>query len=75
MTIRREAPARTRFAATAFDGQLGKVIPVQVPPNRTAGGILRAAFVPDDGSYADLTLELPDGTLPPAVLAQLSIGR
>jgi hypothetical protein len=72
--VRQHAGPGTQFGPEAFRNMIGDAIPVTVPPDRTVEGILKAASVADDGTYAELTLEVPDGTLPPAVLAQFSIG-
>ena len=72
--VRQHAGPGTRFGPTAFGCMVGDLIPVTVPTGRTVDGTLKTATVASDGSYVDLTLEVPDGTLPPAVLAELSIG-
>lgn len=71
---RLKAPGGEKIAAGAFDRQLGNTVKVSLPDGREAQGILRAAFVPDDGTYADVTVEVPDGTLPPSGLKRYSIG-
>lgn len=73
--VRQHAGPGTRFGPEAFRSMVGGTVPVYWEPgDRTVEGILTAVSVADDGAYAELILEVPDGTLPPAVLAQLSIG-
>ena len=71
--VRQHAGPGARFGPDAFKSMVGEVIPVTVP-DRTVEGTLKAAFVADDGAYADLILEVPDGTLPPLALETLGIG-
>lgn len=55
---------------------IGGTVPVTwEPAERTVEGILKSVAVAEDGAYAELILEVPDGTLPPAALTQLSIDR
>lgn len=71
--VRQHAGPGTQFGPEAFRSMTGGTIPVTVPPDSTVGGILKAASVADDGAYAELILEVPDGTLPPAALAKYGI--
>ena len=64
----------TRYAPSAFDGQIGSTTCVKLPGGREAEGIIRAAWVSEDGSEAEITVEVPDGTLPSLPLKGYSIG-
>lgn len=48
------------FAATAFDGQIGKEVPLRVGSEVHQATVVEAA-VRDGGRYVDLTLDVPDG--------------
>jgi hypothetical protein len=73
MSYEQPAPAGSRFAPDAFEGQIGKEIPVNVPGSEptTVGLVaatprtarLVAARVADDGTAVELQLEL-DGEVP-----------
>ena len=58
------APADTVFASGAFDGQVGRVIHVKLPGGREVEGVIRSAMVIEDGSGAEVIVEVPDGALP-----------
>lgn len=59
----------TVFAPGAMDGQIGKPVQAILPGTgilrNAVNGILRSAVVSDDGSEIEVTMEVPDGTLPP----------
>ena len=67
------APAGTVFASGAFDGHAGRVIRVKLPGGRETEGIIRSALVIEDGSGAEVIVEVPDGTLPKQRLEGFSI--
>lgn len=57
-----------RFAPDAFDGQIGKVVPMNIEGRPVEGGCtVVGASVADDGRSVQLTLEVPDGVLPSQV--------
>lgn len=62
-----------RFSADAFDGSIGKQVPLMSgdPAIPTGTATLVAAVVNSDGTSALLTLDLPDG-LVPSPLTQLT---
>ena len=62
-----------RYAPGAFDGTIGSTTRVKLPGGGEAEGIIRAAAVNEDGSEVALTVEVPDGTLPPMPLKGYSI--
>ena len=62
-----------RYAPGAFDGTIGSTTRVRLPGDREVDGIIRLARVSDDGSEAEITVEVPDGTLPPPSLKGYSI--
>ena len=66
------APEGDRFAPTAFDDQIGKVIPVLAEAGVTQGTLL-AATVAKDGASAELTVE-GDLRLPTAPVTDFSFG-
>lgn len=61
------------YGAGAFDGQIGGTTRVKLPGGREVEGIIRAAAVSADGSEAEITVEVPDGTLPAMPLSGYSI--
>ena len=63
-----------RYAPGAFDGTIGSTTRVKLPGGGEAEGIIRAAAVNEDGSEAALTVEVPDGTLPPLPLGGYRAG-
>lgn len=71
--VRQHAGPGTRFGPDAFASMIGNTVPVTLPSDLTAGATLKAVSVADDGAYAELVLEVPDGTLPPAALAKYGI--
>lgn len=58
MKFNQPAPDGTTFTADAFDGQVGKEIPVNTPGNEPKMGRVLAAHVADDGRSVELTLEV-----------------
>ena len=72
-TIRMESGPDMRYASGAFDRDIGSTTPVRVPGGGTAEGTIRAAVVSDDGSEVELTIEVPDGTLPKQRLSGFSL--
>ena len=64
-----------RYAPGAFDGTIGSTTRVKLPGGGEAEGIIRAAVVNKDGSEAEITVEVPDGTLPKQPLGGYSIGK
>jgi hypothetical protein len=64
----------TQFTPTAFDGQVGKTVPMNVHGHPVEGGCkIVGALVSEDRSSVELTLEVPDGTLPQNVLTPGSV--
>lgn len=62
-----EQPAEpgAQFARDAFDGQVGKTVPMNIEGRAVEGGCtVVGAEVAEDGASVTLTLELPDGALP-----------
>jgi len=74
LKIVQRAEPNERFAPTAFDGQIGKTIPLRIG-ERTTPCKLVAASVADDGLSVELTIETDE----PAALAEPglfhSVGR
>jgi hypothetical protein len=70
ITFTMYAPDGERFAPTAFDGQIGKVLPVLADVGVSQGTLL-AATVARDGASAELTVE-GDLQLPPASVSDFS---
>lgn len=64
MSYEQPAPDGSRFAHDAFEGQIGKEIPVNVEGSSPKRGRLVAATVADDGTSAELQLEVDDLELP-----------
>ncbi len=71
--VRQHAGPGIRFGPEAFAAMIGNVVQVTLPSDRVVDAILKAASVCDKGAYAELVLEVPDGTLPPAALAKYGI--
>jgi hypothetical protein len=75
-TITEQAEPHTVFAATAFDSQIGKTIPIKFGAGQ-ADGKLVAAEVAEDGGSVTLTVEVetPPPLDPRALgLPNMSIG-
>lgn len=72
MKFNQPAGVGERFVAGAFDSQIGKEIPVNLPGGQVQGKIL-AAKVADDGQSVELDVDLamPDG---PSAAAPPSAG-
>lgn len=60
ITVNQPAEPGTKYAPTAFDGQIGKTIPFSVPGQSAAECTVVAAKVADNGASAALTLDVPD---------------
>lgn len=58
MSFRQPAPAGATFAADAFDGQIGKEVPVNIPGETPKTGRVVAAQVADDGESVELTIDV-----------------
>jgi hypothetical protein len=58
MSYEQPAPDGATFAADAFDGQIGKEVPVNVPGGGRKTGRVLAAQVAEDGRSVELTLEV-----------------
>jgi hypothetical protein len=63
-TARLDSGPHIRYAPGAWDRAIGDTIRVNLPGGGMAQGIIRGAVVNEDGSEAEITVELPDGTLP-----------
>lgn len=73
VTFRMCADDGDRFAPGAFDGQIGKVIPI-LADGGASQALLIAAKVADDGTSAELTVD-GDLRLPEEPVSGFSIGR
>lgn len=73
ITFTMQAPEGELFALTAFDGQIGKVMPVLAEVGVSRATLL-AAKVASDGASAELTVE-GDLRLPAAPLSDFSFAR
>lgn len=63
VTTVHQAGEHERFAPTAFDSQIGKVLQVPAGPDTSVGpenGVLIAAKVSPDGSSVELTFNIPN---------------
>jgi hypothetical protein len=63
ITMRRPAGPHTVFGPAAFDSQIGREIPVRVgeqSADEAQTGTIVAAKVAPDGTWVDLTVEVPD---------------
>lgn len=58
MSYKQPAPVGATFAADAFDGQVGKEVPVNIPGEGPKTGRVLAAQVAEDGRSVELTLEI-----------------
>ncbi|WP_330339404.1 hypothetical protein [Streptomyces sp. NBC_00557] len=58
MKCNQPTPAGATFAANAFDGQIGKEVPVNIPGKDQTTGRILAARVADDGQSVELTLDV-----------------
>ena len=74
-TMAIKAGPDTRYAPGAFSAAIGTPTRVKLPGGGEAEGIIRAAVVNEDGSEAEITVEVPDGTLPSPPLKGYSIAR
>ena len=65
------------FAPQAFDGSIGKTVPLNVEGRGAGEATLVSAVVADDGKSATLTFELdgPEDLLDPSPIGEFSIGR
>lgn len=73
ITFTMYAPDGERFAPTAFDGQIGKQVPVLADVGVSQAELLEAK-VAADGASAELTVE-GDLRLPPASVSDFSFRR
>lgn len=62
-TFRNRAPENTRFTPDSFDGIVGSELPVTIL-DRVVPATVTAAQVTDDGHGFEITVELPDDSLP-----------
>jgi len=67
------ADAGERFGPRVFDRQIGNPCRVKLPDGSHAFGTLKEAVVSDDGREVEITVEVPDGTLPKQSLSGYSI--
>ncbi|GGP55988.1 hypothetical protein [Streptomyces abikoensis] len=58
MKYEQPAPSGATFAADAFDGEIGKEVPVNIPGEPPTTGRILAAHVADDGRSVELTLDV-----------------
>jgi hypothetical protein len=61
------------YGAGAFDRTIGTTTRVKLARGRETEGIIRRVVVSEDGSEAEITVEVPDGTLPAPPLSGYSI--
>lgn len=73
ITFTMQPPEGERFAQHAFDGQIGKVMPVLADVGVSRATLLEAK-VASDGASAELTVE-GDLRLPPAPLSSFSFAN
>ncbi|MEE2040189.1 hypothetical protein Q8791_23510 [Nocardiopsis sp. CT-R113] len=66
MSFVQPAGEGSRFAEGAFDGVIGKTIPVNTPEGRHQGRVV-AATVAEDGQSVELTVEVDGFVLPQPV--------
>lgn len=69
------AGAFAAFAPDSFAAQIGKPVLVTLPSGLAVTGNLCKAVVSEDGSEAEVTVEVPDRTLPPPPLKDYSIAQ
>jgi hypothetical protein len=74
-TIARTAGPDTVYAASAGVSLAGTTTRVKLPGGREVEGLICAAVASEDGSEIEITVEVPDGTLPRLPLAGFSISR
>ena len=67
-TFRQYASSGTSFAPGCFDSQVGTMIPFRTA-DRTYDGKILQAEISEDGSYVELSLEVPREALPSMSLA------
>jgi hypothetical protein len=72
-TLALKAGPNTRYARGAYNRQVGSTTRVKLPGSREVEGVIRSAVVSEDGSEVEVTVEVPDGTLPPPSLKGHSI--
>lgn len=75
ISVRQRAGEGERYAAGTFDSQIGKQVPLTVEGQVADRATLVSAVVAEDGSEASLTYDIPDGTLPVAVVRAGAIGH
>ena len=61
------------YGAGAFDRAIGTTTRVKLAGGREVEGTIRHAVVSEDGSEAEITVEVPAGTLPSLPLKGYSI--
>lgn len=76
LSISQPAAPNERFAANAFDSQVGSTVPLRIEgSSEAAQATVVAAEVSDDGGAVTLTLEVPDGVIPVATPGWLSLAE
>lgn len=75
VNISEPAAPGERFAHDAFDSQVGRTVPLRVEGSPNAEATVVAAEVSDDGRAVTLTLDVPDGLLPPATPGSFSLSE
>ncbi|MFC9429261.1 hypothetical protein [Streptomyces sp. NPDC056987] len=58
MSYEQPAPDGATFAADAFEGQIGKEVPVNIPGEEAKKGRIVAAQVAGDGRSVELTVDV-----------------
>ncbi len=72
--IRIAAGEHERFAAGAFDSQVGKSVPFKLGETQVADATVVAAEVAEDGTEAVLTVDIPDAGILQDEIARQSAG-
>ena len=74
-SIARKAGPFTDYAPSAAARLIGTTTSVELPGGRKVEGLICAAAVKEDGSELEITIEVPDGTLPRQWLGGYSISE
>jgi len=73
-SIARKARPDVAYAPSAATSLTGTTTRVELPGGRYVEGVICAASVNEDGSELEITVEVPDGTLPRQLLSGFSLG-
>lgn len=76
LSISEPAAPGEQFAHNAFDSQVGRTVPLRIEgaPDAAEATVV-AAEVSDDGTAVTLTLDVPDGLIPPATPGSFSLAE